>query len=175
MEQESVSHRFVLLEGLSDTKIQTLASTRICNWDTVGTLISQLVREINWPASYIGFHIEDQAYTHENEFCKRDDTCLMELYNRRAEMQKPMIIRVVFKAPPEHFTTTGMCICDFPGHGCCHTGRTDLHGANCNHWWSLLTDNFPRWPDWKCTRCGNNGCCQSGNCGHHCCETRAIS
>ena len=47
------------------------------------------------------------------------------------------LISAIRHAPPCDFLPSGLssrsigCICDFPGHGCCHTGRTDLAESPC--------------------------------------------
>ena len=186
--QHATAPRFVLQWAVSGTEIQTNWSTRIDDWSTlsIGRIMAKLAGDIEWPVSHLSFCIGGRIYkadtsrpahttAERGRISDRDATPLLDLYiqhNSRDHQHMPLRIEVIRLRPPQDFREyeQGFCICDFPGQGCCHTGRTDDLHFSCKHWWAQLTDGFPRWPAWRCTSCGNNGCCQSGNCGHPCCE-----
>ena len=81
------------------------------------------------------------------------------------------LISAIRHAPPCDFLPSGLssrsigCICDFPGHGCCHTGRADLAESPC-----LPALQRGRWHHLGCRWCGEGGCCRTADCGHPCCE-----
>ena len=122
-------------------------SNRITENLQVGSLIDKLQRYTDWPACHIVWIIEGQIFRHVLRIAHRDPTKVIDLYTNRTNHTSPLLIRAIKEKPPEWFPNQGMCICDFPGHGCCCTGRTDEH----QHLW-------------------HSGCCAAGNCGHTCCE-----
>ena len=84
-------------------------------------------------------------------------------------------ISVIRHSPPADFHSCGssasslLCICDFPGQGCCHTGRTDSVESPC-----LAALQRGHRQHWGCRWCGEKGCCRATNCGHPCCEAITI-
>ena len=114
-----------------------------------------------WPLESLIFCVGDERFTYEPRVYCRPHVLLADLRQVRLTAgtlnpDEPLIINVIPLPPPRTFTR--WCICDFEGHGCCITGRTDAWEGDCaNH-----SDG--------CRCCGNNVLCRAGKCGHPCCE-----
>ena len=84
---------------------------------------------------------------------------------RMTENHRFLISAIRHSPPSDFLPPIGLCICDFPGHGCCHTGRTDLDESPC-----LPALQGGRWHHLGCRWCGEGGCCRTADCSHPCCE-----
>ena len=143
--------------------------TRIHHNTTISWVIEAIGCIIKWPVAYCSFVIGLRCFKYAPQIRYHDQTLLQDL--RRECLQHKIIndadalpITLIIHPPPTNFGQHHalMCIWDFPGHGCCITGRSDdLHDLCVRH-----HDG--------CKCCGNCGICRSGNCGHACCVERLV-
>ena len=141
----------------------------------IASVFSAIADVVNWPVNYLSLVIGHRHFEYIHRIAWRDRTTLMALREeclanntiRRAEDAK-LTIQVVSRGPPDMFWRG--CICDFPGHGCCITGRIDDLKPQCQQ--SLQWGEESHWGCWWC---GEDGCCRTGACGHACCELNCPS
>ena len=92
----------------------------------IAWVISAVADVVDWPVSYLSFVIGHRHFEYgwdRTTLLALRKECLANGTMSRAEDAK-LTIHVVGHGPPDMFWS-GDCICDFPGHGCCITGRTD--------------------------------------------------
>ena len=124
-------------------------------------VIHAICSSISWPRRYLSFYVGKRQFTYIHRIADRQRVLLVDLRHAclTAGISNPadnLIINVVARPPPR-ILSPGVCICDFPGHGCCLTGRTDEwkdECANCA---------------FDCRSCGKCCVCRSGDCDHSCC------
>ena len=148
-------------------------STRLKHAD-VSWVIDAIGSTVDWPNRYLVFYINQRTFRYIHSIAYKDRTSLLDLHAEGLRQgllengSSKLVISIEKEDPPEMFWA-GECICMFPGHGCCVTGRTDALGEHCAQ--SL------QWGEefhYGCWWCGNGGCCRSGNCGEGCCEAASI-
>ena len=106
---------------------------------------------VQWPYPWVRFVVGAETFTHVN--LRRSTRRLTDLMAAYGE-DGLLIITVIRLPPPRDFDNNpGFCTCDFPGVGCCVTGRRDVAHIH----------------ERGCRACGINGCCRAGECGHACC------
>ena len=153
----------------------------------ISWVIEAIGRQIQWPPEYFSIAVGTRHFKYVHRLKDRDQSLLQDL--RRECLQQgiingdaPLPITLVLPRPPE---TLGrcLCICDFPGHGCCITGRSDddrcaLTIADGRSDDDRSDDNnglaigAPELRHYGCKWCGNCGICRCGDCGHACCKER---
>ena len=122
---------------------------RWCNKIYENTSVEWLLRlvaeELDWPPRYVELTI---GQTIVGLARRGSERTLLKDY---VSFNEEHVLLQAIKCPrPEFFDDQGLCMCNFGG--CCR---------DC-----MVPARF------VCTGCGNNGCCQAGNCGHQCCEER---
>ena len=130
----------------------------------MGFVIHAVLDSISWPAQYLTFYVGERQFTYVHRMKERQHVLLVDirqacLTSGTLSPDGDLIINIVRAQPPRSFQDMDvLCICDFPGHGCCRTGRTDE-----------LKDECFKCED-DCRSCGNCGICRSGECDHSCCH-----
>ena len=137
--------------------IELPLDTRITDNLDMGWLCAALsgATGVQWPYPWVRFVVGAETFTHVKEIPLRSTRRLTDLMAAYGE-DGLLIITVIRLPPPRDFDlNTGFCTCDFPGVGCCVTGRRDV--AHIHELW--------------CRACGtgNNMSCRTGECGHACC------
>ena len=125
---------------------------------------------LDWPPGSLSIEVGGRRFKWCHRIALRDRTTLLELRVgcvRKGAMEPTdtLTLVVVPHDPPEKFEREEGCICDFRGHGCCVTGRTD-GVSQCRE--QIMQRGQEA--HYGCRWCGEGGCCRSGNCGHPCCE-----
>ena len=154
--------------------------TRIHDNTDISWVIDAISRQIAWPLGYFKIVVGTRPFEYVHRLKDRDCTLLQDLREECLQegtinSEDPLPITLVLHCPPETFDNN-MCICEFPGYGCCITGRSDNGGCALTVADGPSDDDvkrkvrFLKWRHEGCKRCGNCGICRSGNCGHACCE-----
>ena len=136
----------------------------------MGTIIEEVGKVMAYPIHGLVFQVGRHQFTHEKRIANRDRTLLRNLHAECVaggghHGDANLVINVTLVPPPEDLGALNTCICEYPGHGCCVTGRTDVFKELCGQ----LRRGGEEW-HYGCTRCGNEAICRNGNCGHLCCE-----
>ena len=155
-------YRFVLLQpnGGHIPLPRTLDDRICCNTD-VSWAWEVACSAIDYPAGYLRLAAGEHVYRYAYRLSLRDRTLLQDLrlecvQQHVLESDADLPITVIFLPPPERFGK-GLCLCDFPGEGCCLRG-TDACRAKVAH--------VP-----PCFACGYNAGCRAGQCEHTCCPS----
>ena len=152
-------------------------SCRIYSTTDIACVFKAVHSVVVWPRTYISLVIGNTHFQYTSGPCK-EELYLKNLYytgvlegTLRMTENHRFLISAIRHAPPCDFLPSGLssrsigCICDFPGHGCCHTGRTDLAESPC------LPALQSGWRHhWGCRWCGEGACCRRADCGHPCCD-----
>ena len=118
---------------------------------------------ISWPARSLSFQVGGRQFTYCHRTADRQHVLLVDLHHAcltdgALNPDDNLIINVIAHQPPR-VLPRGLCICDYPGHGCCITGRTDEWKGECANCLFL------------CRSCGNQTECFTGECDHACCSS----
>ena len=170
----SSAPRFELVNALDGKAIaERDYSSRIFDNTDISWVVDIAARELGWPRESLSIVVGERTFKWSRDSALRDRTKLKKLRDegvKDGDMKAEDTLRVgvICHAPPEECGSEEggcSCICDFRGHGCCVTGRTD--GVS-----PCREQIMQRGQEahYGCRWCGEGGCCRSGNCGHPCCE-----
>ena len=147
-------------------------SCRIYSTTDIAWVFKAVHSVVVWPRTYITLVIGNTHFQYTPGPCKEElylknlyCTGVLEGTLRMTENHRFLISAIRHSPPSDFLPPIGLCICDFPGHGCCHTGRTDLDESPC-----LPALQGGRWHHLGCRWCGEGGCCRTADCSHPCCE-----
>ena len=99
-------------------------SNHIYENSDIATILRAVDHEINWPPTHILVVIKGIGYTHVDGHIRLIDVDR----DRNVNDKSQLVIKVAILRPPDEFDMVGLCICSFPGYGCCVTGRKDDQG-----------------------------------------------
>ena len=139
--------------------------TRIHHNTTVSWVFEAIADRVAWPRQFCQIVIGLRCFTYAHRARDREHTLLQDLRRELVQQETlhgaDVLPITLVRIPPPHTFGNDLCICDFPGYGCCIVGRSDALRDICA---------FDLFHDRGCICCGNCACCRMGRCNHACCH-----